>query len=205
MPLDVQLPREEERRRAALIRFGEEYTQRQQECTRESLAKFVHELHTKIRELLESTSAADQLSGLERILELTPRDSEDGASKITNFANFLRQPLASSDTAVAALASRCLGQLARAEGGHAAVKPALDHALKRLKEGNRLDSAVLVLHELAEQAPTLIYGDAVDAPYPHATLADVSVHAPGLLQPSRRPPAFAGSALACGSPFERGR
>lgn len=113
-----------------------------------------------ILRLLDSTAVADQTSGLERILELMKRgaDGHDGASRVTNFANYLRQPLASSDAVVATLAADCLGQLARAEGGHAAVKPTLDQALRRLREGNRLDSAVLVLVQLAEHAPTLTYG-----------------------------------------------
>ena len=113
-----------------------------------------------ILRLLDSTAVTDQTSGLERILELMKRgaDGHDGASRVTNFANYLRQPLASSDAVVATLAADCLGQLARAEGGHAAVKPTLDQALRRLREGNRLDSAVLVLVQLAEHAPTLTYG-----------------------------------------------
>lgn len=110
--------------------------------------------------LLDSTAISDQLGGLELIVQLVPHDGDgdDGASRVANFANTLRQPLASNEPEVAAKAAHCLGQLARAEGGHAAVKPALDQALRRLKEGNRLDCAVLVLVQLAANAPTLTYG-----------------------------------------------
>ena len=124
-----------------------------------TLGEATSHIDASIPTLLDSMSVADQLGGLELIVQLTHRDGDGlGASRVANFANALRQPLASTDAAVAAKAAHCLGQLARAEGGHAAVKPALDQALRRLKEGNRLECAVLVLVQLAEHAPTLTYG-----------------------------------------------
>ena len=115
-------------------------------------------MNAKILEMLNTAAVSDQLGGMQLMQELTRVESEENASKVTNFANYLRQPIASSDPHVSALAARCLGQLACAEGGHAAVTPALKQALGRLRDGKRLDAAVLVLCQLAEHAPTLTYG-----------------------------------------------
>ena len=150
--------RDEVQRSQAAKGIAEDYERRFRTLGPSEWSSYQHQLDAAIVRLLDSSLSSDQLGGLELILELTHCDaSVHDFTRVTNFANYLRQPLASSDAAVAARASHCLGQLARAEGGHAAVKPALDQALRRLKEGNRLDSAVLVLVQLAEHAPTLTY------------------------------------------------
>ena len=55
------------------------------------------------------------------------------------------------------LAVRILGRLALVEGGHTPAETELKIALDRLKHSVKLESAVLVVQELACHAPTLIY------------------------------------------------
>lgn len=133
-------------RQACLLGAGDEWT------------KLEKRLHTRISALLHSGSASEQLGGLKLMQELIPRESNDSASKAANFANYLRLPIdKSNDPAVLGAATGCLGLLAASEGGLAVVKPEHTRALKRLKEGSRLDSAVLVISQLAENAPTIAY------------------------------------------------
>lgn len=151
--------KDEERRRQGARAVGEDFEHKSRTLVSgPDWADYRAQLDQAIFELTNSAAVHEQLGGLLLIEELTSRHSEDAASKVTNFANCLRRPITESpDLAVLTLATDCLGRLARAEGGHAAVKPQLDVALQRLKAGNRLDSAVLVLRQLAENAPTLTY------------------------------------------------
>eukprot|EP00966_Prymnesium_polylepis_P172847 3997734-Prymnesium_polylepis.1 len=77
---------------------------------------------------------------------------------VTNFANCLQQlNTKSSEPEVLLKACKALGEIAKVEGGSAAVEPLLKQALQRLKTTNKLESAVLVIEELAKNAPTLTY------------------------------------------------
>ena len=154
--------KDEERRRHAARLVGEEYERKTHTLVSgPQWAEYQKSLDHTIFELTNSAVVHEQLGGLLLIQELTRHESEDNATKVANFANYLRQPITSSDPAVLNMATHCLGQLAHTEGGHAAVKPELERALQRLEagsqHGNRLDSAVLVLCQLAEHAPTLTY------------------------------------------------
>ena len=123
----------------------------------------------QVSALVNSSAVHEQLGGLLLVQELIPLECEDNASKITSFANFVRLPLgASADGPVLQSASRALGMLAQA-GGNEAVEPELKRALQRLKLSNRLESAVLVIRELAVHAPTLLYvhvADVIDNLWP---------------------------------------
>ena len=118
--------------------------------------------YARLDALINSSAVQDQLEALMEIQALIPLECEDDSSKLTSFANFLRLPFgSSSDPQVLAHASRALGQLAQL-GGNEAVEPELKRALQRLKVCNRLDSAVLVVKELAQHAPTLVYVHVAD-------------------------------------------
>ena len=150
------LGRDHDRRRQHARALGEVYERRALSLAAKEWDMYSGHLHKEVARLLDGTGF-EPLGGLELILEFTNRGSAD-EDKVTEFSNLLLQPIKSSDVAVVALAARCLGQLARAEGGHKKVKPHLENALDRLENGNRLEAAVLVLCELAEHAPTLTYG-----------------------------------------------
>ena len=152
LPVDL-CSRDEEKRRHSAALVGAEFDKKAR-AGGSAWPEYQKSLNSAIFQLTDSTTLYEQLGGLLLIEELTPLSSEDNATKVTNFANYLRRPITSSDSAVLTMATRCLGLLARSEGGHAAVKPELERALQRLQMGNQLESAVLVLCQLAKHAPT---------------------------------------------------
>jgi hypothetical protein len=147
----------EETRLHAARQAGLEFQRAARELSHDAWTKFSGELQERISELVTSSAAHEQLGGLALIQELTPLECEDHASKLTNFANFVRLPFgASADGAVLQAAAHALGLLAQA-GGSETVEPELRRALQRLKGASRLESAVLAVHALAVHAPTLMY------------------------------------------------
>ncbi|KAL1521017.1 hypothetical protein AB1Y20_022574 [Prymnesium parvum] len=120
--------------------------------------KYSNEFYTLIYEDVTSNIVEKQLLGVQYILEVLRLEVDDRASMVTNFANCLQQLNSkSSEPEVLQKASHALGELAKVEGGSAAVEPLLKQALQRLRTGNKLESAVLVIEELAKNAPTLTY------------------------------------------------
>ena len=153
---DISSKSEENRLKAAR-QVGRVFQQNARELSHDSWQKFSSDLTGHLSDLINSTAAPEQHGGLLLIQELIPLDCEDNASKLTNFANFLRLPFGnSSDAYVLQAASHALGLLAKS-GGNEFVESELKRALQRLKVSNRLESAVLVVRELATNAPTLLY------------------------------------------------
>ncbi|CAG8540856.1 14593_t:CDS:10, partial [Acaulospora colombiana] len=82
---------------------------------------------------------------------------------LSRFTNYLKRVLPSADTQVMDLASKALGKLAAPSGAVTAifvqreVNTALEH-LQGDRQELRRYSATLVLRELAQNAPTLVYG-----------------------------------------------
>ena len=99
--------RSEDTRSRAVTWVAQYFVQQARDLSGDEWARFQHELNARISELVNSSSAHEQLGGLALIAELTPLDCEDNASKLTNFANFLRLPIGSSaDNMVLSVASR---------------------------------------------------------------------------------------------------
>eukprot|EP00004_Rigifila_ramosa_P027283 TRINITY_DN882_c0_g1_i1.p1 TRINITY_DN882_c0_g1~~TRINITY_DN882_c0_g1_i1.p1 ORF type:complete len:2377 (-),score=590.06 TRINITY_DN882_c0_g1_i1:39-6899(-) len=102
------------------------------------------------------------MGGIMAIDHLIDVDTEENANKITRFANYLRIVLPNNDPATMVMASKALGHLASAGGTLTAdfVEFEVKRALEWL-QGDRYEprrhAAVLVLKELAENAPTLFY------------------------------------------------
>ena len=96
---------------------------------------------------------------LDKLIDL---DGEESATKITRFANYLRIILPGSDPQIMQLASKALGKLARPGGTLTAefVEFEIKRALEWL-QGDRNElrryASVLVLKELAQNAPTTVY------------------------------------------------
>ena len=147
----------------------------------ESFSKFLTELNRKVFELVSSTDPNHTAGGILAIDELIDVPSEKN-EKIIRFANYLRMVFSSSkrgsssssnsgggsgsssatDSETLRLASRALGHLARSGGSLTVdfVEFEVTRALEWLQSDrfeNRRLSAVLVLKELAENAPTLFY------------------------------------------------
>ena len=126
----------------------------------------------KISHLITTESAA-LVEGLAEIDEQLGQDSEELAASIDQMAALLRQTLLSENGDVLHAASRVLGHLARAGGSLATecVELELRRSLewlggdgshgdgggKKKPGGRHRLAASLVLAELAENAPTLVY------------------------------------------------
>eukprot|EP00741_Cyanophora_paradoxa_P013833 tig00020710_g13353.t1 len=130
----------------------------------EGFAKFMDLLHKRIFELVNSADTYEKIGGIMAIDELIDVDCEENANNIARFANYLRNILPNSDEKTVLYAAKALGHLARTGGALTTdfvefeVKRALEWlpAADKAYEPRRY-AAVLVLRELAENAPTLFY------------------------------------------------
>ncbi len=140
----------------------------------ESFSKFLTELNRKLFELVSSNDPNHTIGGILAIDELIDVPSEKN-EKIIRFANYLRMVFSKTNSSsnnsssdnqkvseTLRLASRALGHLARSGGSLTVdfVEFEVTRALEWLQSDrfeNRRLAAVLVLKELAENAPTLFY------------------------------------------------
>ena len=110
--------KDEDRRRLACHSVGIEFDRRTRALSSASeRSKYQESIYQAIFQLTDSKVVEEPLGGLQLIEELTHRESDDSASKVTSFANYLRPRIESAEPAVVTLATNCLGQLARAESG----------------------------------------------------------------------------------------
>ena len=148
-------------RKCDLRRYVE---QQWREMSTETFSKFMKEVHRHIFKLVNSASCNDKITAIVAIDELLDIDYDDAAGRHTiQFANYLRSGLTTNDQTVILMASKTLGRLVKKEGSLTA--DCVEFEVKRSLEwldGDRYDSsrrhaAVLVLKEMAENAPTLFY------------------------------------------------
>ncbi|GAB2292090.1 hypothetical protein Dimus_026338 [Dionaea muscipula] len=127
----------------------------------EAFSRYVDLIYDRISNLLESNDAADNLGALQAVDELIEFPLGESASRVSRFSSYVRGVLESKrdrDTLIAA--SRVLGHLARAGGAMTAdeVEHQIRNALHWL-HGERVEhrrlAAVLILKEMAENAPTV--------------------------------------------------
>uniref|UniRef100_A0A6N2L582 Serine/threonine-protein kinase TOR n=1 Tax=Salix viminalis TaxID=40686 RepID=A0A6N2L582_SALVM len=149
----------------------------------EAFPRFMDLLYERISSLLETNEVAENLGALRAIDELIDVALGENASKVSKFAVYMRSVFElKRDPDVLTLASRVLGHLARAGGAMTAdeVKFQVKMALGWLcndKAEFRLFAAVLILKEIAENAPTVFnvhvteFVDAIWVALRHPTLA----------------------------------
>ncbi|KAI9143717.1 armadillo-type protein [Paraphysoderma sedebokerense] len=135
------------------------------ELTGENFTKFLNDVNRRIFELIHSNIDNEKIGGIMAIDKLIEIEGEENATKITRFANYLRMVLPGSDPQAMVLAARALGRLASPGVGGSLTAEFVEFEIKRalewLQANDRQDSkrhaAVLVIKELASNAPTLIY------------------------------------------------
>ncbi|XP_039269325.2 serine/threonine-protein kinase mTOR-like [Styela clava] len=131
------------------------------ELANEQAAKFMNELNHQIFEMMSSSDNNEKKGGILAIV------SQIGVEDGTHFplyraANYLRNLFPSSDVVVMEMAAQALGRLAAAGGNHRTeyiefqVRRAIEWIGAPRNEGRR-HSAVLILRELAINAPTIFY------------------------------------------------
>ncbi|ORY80056.1 PtdIns-3-kinase tor2 [Protomyces lactucae-debilis] len=132
------------------------------ELSGEAFTRFNNEINKKIFELIHSHDNHEKLGAIVAIDRLIEFESEDGNTKITRFANYLRIVLPGNDQQAMTLAAKALGKLAVSGGVLTAefVEFEIKRSLEWLqgdRNENRRMAAVLVIREFAINAPTLIY------------------------------------------------
>eukprot|EP01080_Neovahlkampfia_damariscottae_P002252 gene2252-2426_t len=142
------------------------------ELSGESFSFFIESVMENLQELINSKEINERITGilsLEKLIDLHYEDPR----KITRFSNYLRNSLTNyhSDSTTVALVARALGKLAKASSTTSSktltaelVEFECKRALEWLegfkekhKDEGRRYAGLLVLKELAENAPTLFY------------------------------------------------
>ncbi|XP_041480411.1 serine/threonine-protein kinase mTOR-like [Lytechinus variegatus] len=131
------------------------------EVSADERTSFMDDLNHHIFELVSSQDVNEKKGGILAIVSLIGIDG-DNATRITRFANYLRNLLPSNDVIVMEMAAKAIGHLALAGGTFTPeyvdfeVKRALEWLGGDRQEGRR-HAAVLVLRELAENTPTFFF------------------------------------------------
>ncbi|KAF5285925.1 hypothetical protein FQA39_LY04386 [Lamprigera yunnana] len=132
------------------------------EATPEEINAFLDEFNHHIFEMLSSTDVNEKKGGILAIICLINADVGNMTTRISRFANYLRNLLPSSDVEVMEFTAKTMGKLALVSGSKASEY--VDFEVKRAFEwlgGDRVEgkrhAAVLVLRELALTMPTYFY------------------------------------------------
>ncbi|XP_059807691.1 serine/threonine-protein kinase mTOR isoform X1 [Hypanus sabinus] len=153
--------RSEETRAKAAKDLQHYVTTELREVNQEEVTSFYDELNHHIFELVSSSDVNERKGGILAIVSLIGVEGGN-ATRITRFANYLRNLLPSSDTVVMEMASKAVGRLSMAGDTFTAeyvefeVKRALEWLGADRNEGRR-HAAVLILRELAVSAPTFFF------------------------------------------------
>ncbi|ORZ29853.1 armadillo-type protein, partial [Catenaria anguillulae PL171] len=135
------------------------------ELTSDAFSKFLTDVNQRIFELILSNDVHEKVGGIMAIEKLIEVDGEENATKITRYGNYLGMALNNGDIQVMVLAARALGKLVSPRVGGAftaefvevEVKKAIECLHLSDKHEAKKHGAVLVLKELAVNAPTLIF------------------------------------------------
>ncbi|GAB6019044.1 hypothetical protein CHUAL_000671 [Chamberlinius hualienensis] len=128
----------------------------------ETLTSFMDDFNHHIFEMVSSADPNDKKGGILGIVSLIGIDVGNTSTRISRFANYLRNLLPSTDTSVMELAAMAVGRVAQASGTYTAeyvefeVKRAFEWLSGDRNEGRR-HAAVLVLKELAVATPTFFF------------------------------------------------
>ncbi|KAJ8929828.1 hypothetical protein NQ314_017426 [Rhamnusium bicolor] len=132
------------------------------EATPDEINSFLDEFNHHIFEMVSSNDVNEKKGGIFAIICLIGADVGNMTSRISRFANYLRNLLPSSDVAVMELVAKAMGHLAVVSGSKASeyvefeVKRAFEWLQEDRADGKR-HAAVLVLKELAITMPTYFY------------------------------------------------
>ncbi|KAL3862460.1 hypothetical protein ACJMK2_008424 [Sinanodonta woodiana] len=128
----------------------------------EEHTSFMDQFNHHIFEMVSSSDLNEKKGGILAIVSLIGVDVGNTSTRISRFANYLRNLLPSSDVGVMEMAAKAVGILALSSGTYAAeyvefeVKRAIEWLTGDRHEGRR-HAAVLVLKELAVNTPTFFF------------------------------------------------
>ncbi|KAL1936471.1 hypothetical protein VTP01DRAFT_605 [Rhizomucor pusillus] len=146
----------EDRRQKAADELRETAASAARELSDEKLARFTSDINKRISELMHGNDNNEKLGAITAIDRLIDLEPEGYANR---FHNYLRHVLPYHDPQVMIPAAKALGRLAISSSTFTAdlVDTQVEHALEWLHGDRSRLAAVLVLRELAINAPTLIY------------------------------------------------
>ncbi|KAL6080518.1 Serine/threonine-protein kinase tor1 [Balamuthia mandrillaris] len=134
------------------------------EMTREMFATLMADLTKRhIFDLVSSPLTVDKITGIVAINQLIDLELQDESSQTGKLSGYLSYGLLSSDPAIMSMAAKALGRLAQMRGTITAefvafeMERALEWLSETRNESRTRNAAVLVLKELASNAPTLFY------------------------------------------------
>ncbi|KAI8925792.1 armadillo-type protein [Entophlyctis helioformis] len=160
---DLRTSRTDEARARATADLRNHVAVTAREISGEAFAKFSSEVYKRIFELITSPDNNEKLGGVTAIDRLIDLESgEENTTKLTRFANYLRNVLPGPDPQITILTARALGRLANLVGAlssdfvESETKRSLEWLQGDRNEARRL-AAVLVLKELISNAPTILY------------------------------------------------
>ncbi|WAR26259.1 MTOR-like protein [Mya arenaria] len=132
------------------------------EMPTEEHTKFMDDFNHHIFEMVSSSDLNERKGGILAIVSLIGIDVGNAATRISRFANYLRNLLPSNDAVVMEMAAKAMGILALSSGTNAAeyvefeVKRSLEWLDGDRNEGKR-HAAVLCFRELAVNTPTFFF------------------------------------------------
>nr|UIB01653.1 serine/threonine-protein kinase mTOR [Propylea japonica] len=133
------------------------------EATPDEINNFCDDFNHHIFKMVSSPDVNEKMGGLLAIVCLTGADFGNMTTRISRFANYLRNLIPSNDVGVMELAAKTMGRLALVFSGSKAseyvefeVKRAFEW-LGRERFESRRHAAVLILKELAITVPTYFY------------------------------------------------
>ena len=124
--------------------------------------EFYKDLNSRTAQLVASNDSNDKIGGILAIENLIRFEGDDAGQKTVRLLNFVRGALKSNDNTVLMFAARALGHLAvpgqalTAELVESEVRSALEWIQSDRQESRRF-AAVLCIHELAKNSPTLLF------------------------------------------------
>ncbi|CAG8961215.1 hypothetical protein HYFRA_00013271 [Hymenoscyphus fraxineus] len=152
------------RKRAALDLRDLVVASARADVSQERFLEFYNVVNQRITQLITHASdPIDRLGGIHALDALIDFDGVDAAQKTTRFAQSLRTVLRGKDLVLMQPAALALGKMCRPGGAiisdlvEAEIKTALEWLQSDRIEERRY-GAVLILRELAKNAPTLVYG-----------------------------------------------
>ncbi|XP_074653906.1 serine/threonine-protein kinase mTOR-like [Tubulanus polymorphus] len=154
--------RSEETRARAANKLNHYVSTELREMSLEDLTLFMDEMNHQIFEMVSSQDLNDRKGGILAIVSLIGVDVGNSSTRISRFANYLRNLLPSNDTVVMEMASMAVGRLALASGTYTSeyvefeAKRCFEWLTADRTEGKR-HAAVLILRELAICTPTFFF------------------------------------------------
>ncbi|KOS19963.1 Phosphatidylinositol 3-kinase tor2 [Escovopsis weberi] len=153
----------DEQRKRAAIQLRELVVVCHRDMSPETFGNFYNTVNNKITQLItHGSDSAERIGGIYALDALVDFDGVDVAAKYTRFTQNLKTILRGKDTMPMRQAAQALGKLCRPGGAMISelVESEVNSSLEWLQNDRveeRRYSAVLVLRELARNAPTLMY------------------------------------------------